>query len=248
VGEVTQGLASARAAYAMAVAARAEAQANRKRQAVATQRTIALTEQGAVAVQDRDTAVSNLEALEAHERAAIKAVEQAQAAVLAAEARAGQGRAARDNVNAMAGQLSAAKALVAGAETRLGFTRILAPVSGRVGTLVARQGEFVGAGSAVATLVDFRQSWVYAAVPETQADWINVGEHLRVTLASGAQVEGKVIAKAAEAEFATQRDVGSEKRDIRAIRFKVLIENPNGTYVPGMTAAMTVRHPAARVK
>jgi HlyD family secretion protein len=247
-GELTQCLASARAGLAMAIAARAEAQANRGRQEAATRRAVALAAHGALSAQDQDTAVGNLEALEAHERAAARAVEQAQAAVLAAVARSGQGRAARENVNVMAAQFAAARAQVSGAETRLGFTRILAPVGGRVGTLVARQGECVSAGSPVATLMDFRQSWVLAAVPETQADWIQVADHLRVTLPGGGQVEGRVIAKAAEADFATQRDVGGGKRDIRAIRFKVLIGNPDGIYVPGMTAALTVRRPAGGSK
>jgi len=240
-GEVTQGLASARASYEMALAALAEAQANRKRQEGITQRTITLTQKGAVTVQDQDIAVSNLQALEAHELSAGKAVELALAEMKSAQARSGQGRAARENVNAVLGQLSAARAQISGAETRQGFTKIYAPISGRISTLVARKGEFVTAGSPVMTLVDFQQSWVYAALPETQADWIQVADLLKVTMPSGAQVNGRVISKAAEADFATQRDVGSEKRDIRAIRFKVLIENPRGIYVPGMTAEITVR-------
>ncbi len=49
---------------------------------------------------------------------------------------------------------------------------------------------------------------------------------LRVVMPSGDTVQGKVIAKAAEADFATQRDVNSMKRDIKTIRFKLLIPNP----------------------
>ena len=46
----------------------------------------------------------------------------------------------------------------------------------------------------------------------------------------------KVIAKAAEADFATERDYSRTKRDIRTVRLKLLIDNPRETYVPGMTA------------
>jgi len=77
VGEVTHGLAAARASYEMAQAALAEAEANRKRQEGITQRTLQLVQKGALTAQDRDTAVSNLEALVAHEHSAAKAVEQA---------------------------------------------------------------------------------------------------------------------------------------------------------------------------
>ena len=44
----------------------------------------------------------------------------------------------------------------------------------------------------------------------------------------------------AEADFATQRDVGRRKRDIRTISLKVKLENPKGAYVPGMTAEVLV--------
>jgi hypothetical protein len=44
----------------------------------------------------------------------------------------------------------------------------------------------------------------------------------------------------AEGEFATQRDVSSQKRDIRAIALRVAIPNPRRTIVPGMTAQVLV--------
>jgi hypothetical protein len=53
---------------------------------------------------------------------------------------------------------------------------------------------------------------------------------------SGASVWGTVIAKSAEAAFATQRDVSRRKRDIETIQLKLLIDNPGMRYVPGMIA------------
>ena len=54
------------------------------------------------------------------------------------------------------------------------------------------------------------------------------------------------MSKAAEADFATQRDVGRRKRDIRALVLKVRLDNPKGAYVPGMTAEVLV--PATDLK
>ena len=51
---------------------------------------------------------------------------------------------------------------------------------------------------------------------------------------------------AAEADFATQRDVGRRKRDIRTLLLKVRLDNPKGAWVPGMTAEVLV--PAAQAK
>jgi len=239
VGEMTHGLEAARAAQAMAVAALAEAAANRRRQEDLTRRMVLLAQQGAVALQDRDAAVRTLEAAEAHERAAAQGVAQAGAALDAAAARRHQGRAALDNVGALRGQLASARATVAGAQARQDFTRVYAPVAGRVGTVVARPGEFAALGAPLLTLMDLSQTWVYAALPETRAEGINVGDALTVTLASGTRVRGRVLAKAVEADFATQRDVGGPKRDIRAVRIKLLIPNPGGRFVPGLSASVT---------
>jgi hypothetical protein len=64
-----------------------------------------------------------------------------------------------------------------------------------------------------------------------------LGDQLRVVMPAGDTVQGKLIAKAAEADFATQRDVnGGRKRDIKTIRLKLLIPNPGEKFVPGMTA------------
>ena len=57
---------------------------------------------------------------------------------------------------------------------------------------------------------------------------------------NGGRVQGKVIAKSAEGDFATQRDVSRTKRDIKTIRLKVRIDNPGMRFVPGMTAEVLV--------
>jgi hypothetical protein len=88
--------------------------------------------------------------------------------------------------------------------------------------------------------VDLRQTWVLAALPETLCGSLEVGDRLEVRMPFGAAVEGRVLSKAVEADFATQRDVSSRKRDIRAIRIKLSVENPEERFVPGMTAEVVV--------
>ena len=77
---------------------------------------------------------------------------------------------------------------------------------------------------------------MYAALPETEADAIQLGDHLQVRMPGGTRVDGKVLLKAAEGDFATQRDVSRRKRDIKTIRIKLLIDTPGERFVPGMTA------------
>lgn len=240
VGEARHGLASAQAALDMAKATLAEAAANGRKQQDLARRMLALAQAGAVSAQDRDDALRGREAAEAREQAARNGVTQAEAAVRSAEARTHQGVAARENVRSALGQLASARALAAGAETRLAYARVLAPSDGRIGILAVRQGEILAAGGAIATLVDLRQTWVLAAIPETRAGNLKVGDRLGVRMPSGSQVTGRVLVKAAEADFATQRDTGSSRRDIRAIRLKLGIDNPDGVFVPGMSADVIV--------
>jgi HlyD family secretion protein len=56
-------------------------------------------------------------------------------------------------------------------------------------------------GEPIVTIMDLSQTWVYAPLPETQADSVQLGDSLRVVMPSGDTVYGKVIAKAAEAIF-----------------------------------------------
>jgi HlyD family secretion protein len=88
--------------------------------------------------------------------------------------------------------------------------------------------------------MDLSQTWIYAPLPETQADSVKLGDTLRVVMPSGGTLQAKIINKAAEADFATQRDVSVRKRDIRTIQLKMLIENPDEKYVPGMTAEVYI--------
>jgi multidrug resistance efflux pump len=98
----------------------------------------------------------------------------------------------------------------------------------------------VAAGQTIVTIMDLGQTWVYAPLPETQADAVKLGDSLRVVMPSGQTIQGQVINKAAEADFATQRDVSSRKRDIKTVQLKLLIPNPGEEFVPGMIAEVYV--------
>jgi multidrug resistance efflux pump len=231
-GDTAGAAASARAALSASQASLAETAANRVNQEAFTKRMVALAESGVASSQDRDSAVQALKAIQAREKASRDQVAAAEAALGAAQARTHQAEAAR--------------ATTAGAAARVGYTRILAPISGKVSLWAAREGEVVNPGAAIVTLVDLGQTWVYAGLPETEADTVQLGDALTVRMPGGAKVEGRVILKAAEGEFATQRDVSRLKRDIRTIRIKLRIENPGERFVPGMTAEVLL--PRARRK
>jgi multidrug resistance efflux pump len=239
-GDTENALQNARATFSAAADALAESMANRLNQAMVTQRTVALAAQGILSAQDRDTAVQALQAAEAHERGSRDQMAAAEAAMRAAQARTYQAKAALANVQATFGQWASAQASAIQAGTRLGYDRITAPITGKVGIWAAREGEVVNPGTPIVTLVDLHQTWVYAGLPETWADSVQLGDRLRVRMPGGTVVEGGVIVKSAEGDFATQRDVSGRKRDIKTIQIKLLIDNPGERFVPGMTAEVLV--------
>jgi multidrug resistance efflux pump len=151
-----------------------------------------------------------------------------------------QAHAAASTVQSTRGQLANAEAQLKEAEVRLGYTKIYAPVSGTVSVRAAREGEVLTAGQPIVTVMDLGDTWVRAAIPETESDHIGLGDALRIRMPGGTVTSGKVFFKAPEADFATQRDVSRRKRDIRTIVLKVRLDNPKGAYVPGMTAEVLV--------
>jgi multidrug resistance efflux pump len=226
--------AEARMASAQADLARLDAQLQLTRTSV--NRFTALEKSGAIAPSTLDSAVAQLHMQEAAVAAAHQQVLAAQGDLQRANAGTLSAEAARRAVLAEQARLSSAQADVNAARTRLGYSELLAPVSGVVQVLTARQGELVGPGSPVAVIVDPDNLWVRVSAPETDAGAVAVGDSLTVQFASGRTVRGRVISKGAEGDFATQHDISASKRDIRAVAFRVAIPNADRTIIPGMTA------------
>jgi HlyD family secretion protein len=217
-----------------------QAEATLQRTESDSRRTIELAKAGVASDQDRVTAEMNLKAAQANVQSLRDQVTAAQADLDSAVARTYQAAAALNTVASTRAQLDNAEEMLKQAEVRLGYTKIYAPVTGTVSVRAAREGEVVNPGSPIVTIVDFTDTWVRAAIPETYADHIGIGDSLRVELPGGTITTGKVFFKAAEADFATQRDVSRRKRDIKTIVLKVRLNNPKGAYVPGMTANVLV--------
>lgn len=235
-GETNSGVVNAQARLAAAKATLAQAKADLQRVESDSQRIIELAKSGVASDQERVRAEAQLTAQHAVVESAQKNVDAAQADLTTANARLHQQRAASSNVAMNEAQVANARAQWAEADTRLGYTKIYAPVSGTVSVRAARQGEVVNPGEPIVTIIDFGDTWVRAEAPETEARFVAQGDKLKVRLPAGQPIEGTVIFKAVESDFATQRDVSRRKRDIKTIGLKLKVDNPDGALVPGMTA------------
>jgi multidrug resistance efflux pump len=240
-GETSSATVNAEAQVKAAQAALSQAQANLAHQQADSTRTIALAKQGIMSQQSNDEAITSLQAAHAAVKSAQENVAAAQAALSQARAHELLAVASARTVASTRGQVENAEALADQAGVELDYSKVFAPATGRVNVLAARQGEVLAAGGTIATVMDLTQTWVYAPLPETQADAVKLGDSLRVVMPSGAAVQGSVIAKSSLADFATQRDInGGRKRDIRTIQIKLLIPNQGEEFVPGMTAEVFI--------
>jgi len=239
-GETGSATVNAEAQVSSAKATLAQAQANYEHQQADTSRTVALAAQGIMSAQAKDDAATSLQAAKAAVDAARENVAAAEASLRQAHAHEMLTTVAARTVDETRDQAANARALAEEAKVEVGYSQVFAPVSGKVNVRAARQGEVVTMGATIVTIMDLTETWVYAPLPETQADTVQLGDSLRVVMPSGATLQGKVINKAAEADFATQRDVSIRKRDIKTIQLKLLIPNDGERFVPGMTAEVYI--------
>jgi HlyD family secretion protein len=220
----------------------AEAQADLDRQQLDTHRMVELAKAGVASPQDSDRAVASLKQAQARVDSLKEQVQSAESDLASTQARVNQAAAALHTVDAMRGQAETAQAQIAEADARLAYTKVFAPVTGIVSVRAAREGEVVNVGTPIVTIVDLNDTWVRAAVPETYGEKVAIGDILPVRLPSGSEVQGRVIFKAVEGDFATQRDVSRTKRDIKTIALKLQVDNSLQKLVPGMTAEVLVHN------
>jgi len=235
-GQTSSQVNNAEAQLRASRAALAQALAQYEHQQADTRRIVALAKDGVASEQSRDEAVTSSAALRSAVNVAKENVAAAEASLKVALANTNQAKAAAQTTAAVMAAMQNADALQQQAEIELGYADVRSPVTGTLNVLAARQGEVVAAGTPIATVMDLSQTWVYAPLPETDADSVKLGDTLKVEMPSGATTTGKVIAKAALADFATQRDVSRTKRDIKTVQLKLRIDNPGERFVPGMTA------------
>lgn len=240
LGETQSQLSAAQAQLRVSKAALAQAQAQYEHQQADTKRAVALAQSGVASEQTRDEMVTSLNASKAAVESARENVSAQEAAVRTAQANLFQAQAAMATVASTQADVRNAQDMLDQAQVQLGYANIVSPVTGIVNTRAALQGEVVSPGTPIVTVVDLSQTWVYAPLPETEADAVQLGDKLRVVMPSGRAVQGTVIAKSALAGFATQRDVSRRKRDIETIQLKLLVDNPGMRYVPGMIAQVFV--------
>ena len=216
----------------------AQAQANLWRDQTTYKREQSLFDAGVEAAQNRDLALAAMQASDAAVKSLEDQVHAAEAQVAVATANRKQLDVQQSDLAATRDQLQQARADKATADVHLGYTKIFAPLDGIVSVRAARQGEVLQVGEPIVTVLDVDHLWVQADIEETYIDRVGLNQRIRVQLPSGKVLDGTVIFKGVESDFATQRDVSRTKRDIKTFEIKVSVPNGGRTLMSGMTATV----------
>jgi multidrug resistance efflux pump len=227
-------LRQAEASVAAADASLASAQADLENAKLTYQRTQNLQKNGVASAEELDQARTTFEATTARVNNLGRQADAARAAVALANAQ--QIAVRRSQLQASRSDSEAAAAQRDKAAVRLGYTEVRAPVNGIVDVRAARQGEVVGVGQPIATLINPDDLWVRVDIEETYIDRIRLGDKLPVVLPSGDTREGTVFYRAVDGSYATQRDVSRTKRDIRTFEVRLRVPDPDHRLAVGMTA------------
>jgi RND family efflux transporter MFP subunit len=203
---------TARAAVEAARASLAEARANRQRARRDYQRQLELMKSDATTAQQVDDAKSAAGVAEAQ-------------------------------VQARLAQLSQAENARAQAVLQRSYADLHASRSGQVAQRVHEPGEMVMVGTPVVTLAEVDTVKVRAAVDETRVGAIRPGDPVRVRVYTFDRrwFEGQVTDIQPAGDFATRKDWGAQRRDIRTFTVTARLPNPEHLLKDGMTADVTIR-------
>lgn len=167
-----------------------------------------------------------------------------------AKARIETDRAALDAANALAAQrraeVEAAEAGLRLARIRLGWTRIVAPVDGRLGVRTVFKGGLVQPGSRINTIVPTGQYWLTASFFETQLAKVQTGQaaSVRIDALPEREIRGRVVAinPAAGAALATSgpaNATGNFTKVVARIAVKIVPEAPDADLLARLRVGMS---------
>ena len=143
-----------------------------------------------------------------------------------------------DQVDAARWQVTQAESAVAQAQSRLREARVVAPIDGVVLRKNLEAGETANPGVPILTLVNPKDVWLRAYVPETEVGRLRVGDAaaLRVDAFPNRVFTGRLIEIGSAAEF-TPRNVQTRKERVTQVfRIKIQIDNPDGLLKHGLPA------------
>ena len=157
------------------------------------------------------------------------------------------------SLNARKAQVDAAKAAVDAAQLELSFTRVTAPISGRVGQALVTEGNYVASGATpLTTIVSINPLHVYFDVDErTYLRSLAAGRANAIPRGAPAAkvmvalLTDKIYSRLGRVDFLSN----TADRGTGTVRIRAVVDNPDGQLTPGLFAKVKLETgaPQARV-
>lgn len=121
-------------------------------------------------------------------------------------------------------------------------TDVKSPLTGKVLSKNYEVGEFISAGSPIATIGDLHDCWVKIYIPSTMLGQVSLNQEAEVKIDSypNRTFKGTVREIATEAEFTPRQTITKDERANLVFAVKVYLENPDGIFKPGMPAEVRI--------
>lgn len=148
----------------------------------------------------------------------------------------------RSQVDAATAQVHQAESALSQAQLTRTYAVIRSPQAGQVTEKIHHPGEMVTVGTPVVTIADLDTLKVHAAVDETRVGAVRPGDSVSVHVYTfDKKIFPGVVSDVSPAgEFATRKDWGAQRRDIRTFDVTARVPNPEGLLKDGMTADVII--------
>lgn len=156
------------------------------------------------------------------------------------------------SLNARKAQVDAAKAAVDAAQLDLSFTRVTAPISGRIGQALVTEGNYVASGvTPLTTIVSIDPLHVYFDVDErTYLRSLAAGRDNATP--HGSQAAKVMVALVTDKTYSRQGRVdflsNTADRGTGTVRVRAVVDNPDGQLTPGLFAKVKLETGAPQTR
>ena len=147
-----------------------------------------------------------------------------------------------ETIEAQRLEVQRSQAVLVSSQTQLADTSVASPLAGRVLSKNYEKGEFVNAGSAIATIGDMRDCWVKIYVATEQLGRIRLGQAAKVKIDAYPDriFRGEIKEISQNAEYTPRQSITQRERANMVFAVKVKIDNAEEFMKPGLPADVVI--------